>query len=203
MSGPTESNRAENAVFHSIPGTPVDQETTVSNSTLQLKTYTAKNFLCTENIDRADSTVKEIFDMMFGLDIRVMDRPLDDSGKIEPDDKTAIVGFSGSLRGSCQLRINHVTAQSIASAMLGGTPIADGDESLNDALGELCNMLAGGWKNGIADLAAACALSPPTIVSGLDYKIHMARPSTKLCRTYQFGSHTLHLTLYREVGSQS
>jgi chemotaxis protein CheX len=175
----------------------------VSDSTLQLKIYPAKSFLTTENINRADSTVKEIFDMMFGLDIRVIDCPLDDDGQSEPDDKTAIVGFSGSLRGSCQLRINHLAAHSIASAMLGGTPIADEDESLNDALGELCNMLAGGWKNGIADLAAACALSPPTIVSGLDYKIHMAKPSSKLCRTYQFGPHTLHLTLYREVGSPS
>jgi chemotaxis protein CheX len=177
----------------------------VSDSTLQLKTYPAKNFLSTENIDRADSTVKEIFDMMFGLDICVVDSPLDldNDGNTGPDEKTAIVGFSGSLRGSCQLRINRLAAHSIASAMLGGMPIADGDESLNDALGELCNMLAGGWKNGIADLAAACALSPPTIVSGLDYKIHMAKPSSKLCRTYQFGPHTLHLTLYREVGSPS
>lgn len=175
----------------------------MSDLTLQVKPYPAKNFLCAENVNRADSTVKEIFDVMFGLDILVIDAPLDDDGQIEPDDRTAIVGFSGSLRGSCQLRISHLAAHSIASAMLGGTPIADEDESLNDALGELCNMLAGGWKNGIADLAAACALSPPTIVSGLDYKIHMAKPSTKLCRTYQFGPHIIHLTFYREVGSRA
>ncbi|HEV2646460.1 MAG TPA: chemotaxis protein CheX [Acidobacteriaceae bacterium] len=174
----------------------------MSDSTLELKSSPAKNFLSTENITRADSTVKEVFDMMFGLEIKVLDADLDDSGQIQSDDKTAIVGFSGSLRGSCQLRINHQAAYSIASAMLGGTPIAEGDESLNDALGELCNMLAGGWKNGIADFASGCALSPPTIVSGLDYKIHMARPSTKLCRTYQFGPHTVHLSLYKEVGAQ-
>ena len=175
----------------------------MSDSALQLKAHPAKNFLCTENISRADSTVKEIFDMMFGLEIRVIDCPLDDDGQIEPDDKTAIVGFSGSLRGSCQLRINQLAAHSIASAMLGGIPVADDNESLNDALGELCNMLAGGWKNGIANLSAACALSPPTIVSGLDYKIHMAKPSEKLCRTYQFGPHTVHLTFYREIRTRS
>ncbi|HEV2618751.1 MAG TPA: chemotaxis protein CheX [Acidobacteriaceae bacterium] len=174
----------------------------MSNCT-QWKPSPAKDFLSAENIDRADATVKEIFDMMFALDIRSMDAPLDDDGEFGPDDKTAIVGFSGSLRGCCQVRMNRLAAHTVALAMLGGLPVAEGDEPLNDALGELCNMLAGGWKNGIADVAAACALSSPTIISGFDYKIHMARPSTKLCRTYQFGAHMLHLTLYREIGSQT
>jgi chemotaxis protein CheX len=156
------------------------------------------NFISSENADRADSTVKEIFDMMFGLDIRPVDLLPEDQDQTEPDERTAIVGFSGSLRGSCQLRISRIAAQSIASAMLGGPPTDVSDESLNDALGELCNMLAGGWKNGIPDLSARCALSSPTIISGCDYKIYMAKPSSKLCRTYQFGPHSLHLTLYRE-----
>jgi chemotaxis protein CheX len=170
----------------------------VSDSTLQLKASPAGTFLSPINIERADATVKEIFEMMFGLEINVLTRALDDDGQGEPDERTAIIGFSGSLRGSCQLRLNGPAAQSITSAMLGETSVANTDESVNDAIGELCNMLAGGWKNGIANLSSACILSSPTIISGLDYKIHIAKPSSKLCRTYQFGPHTLRLTLYRE-----
>lgn len=185
-------------VHRSKPAKTNDEETKVPDSTLQLNTYSAKEFFSVENADRADSTVKEIFDMMFGLDICVIDLPPDSNRATELDERTAIVGFSGSLRGSCQLRLSRDAAQSIASAMLGETTTAVSDESLNDALGELCNMLAGGWKNGIADLASACALSSPTIVSGFDYKIHMVKPSSRLSRTYRFGSHMLHLTFYRE-----
>ena len=61
-----------------------------------------------------------------------------------------------------------------------------GDDSINDALGELCNMLAGGWKNEVPGLSSECALSPPTVISGRDYKVHLSKPSVKLSRIYQF-----------------
>ena len=43
---------------------------------------------------------------------------------------------------------------------------------LPDALGEICNMVAGNFKNKIAGLAEGCLLSPPTVVSGSDYNLH-------------------------------
>ena len=141
----------------------------------------------------------EIFKMMFDFDIKAMDLPSDACPPPVLDERTAIVkqSFSGAMRGSCQIRISVLAAKSIASAMLGGVPIDD-DDSINDALGELCNMLAGGWKNGVPSLSSACALSPPTVISGHDYKVHMSKPSSKLSRRYRFGAHALHLTLYRE-----
>jgi chemotaxis protein CheX len=155
-------------------------------------------FGSSENLKRLDTTVIEIFDMMFGLSIAV-----DPGGPLPPqpndvDERTAIVGFSGSMRGSCLIRTKDGAATAIASAMLGEAPLDGDDESINDALGELCNMLAGGWKNRIPDLASDCSLSPPTIVVGHNYKIQMSKPSSRLCRTYTFGDHTLDLTLYRE-----
>jgi chemotaxis protein CheX len=157
-----------------------------------------EEFASCENLHRFDAAVKEIFDMMFGLGVAAnphcsYPRQPDESGE-----RTAIVGFSGSMRGSCQIRIGRAAAESIASAMLGGAPLDGNDDSINDALGELCNMLAGGWKNGIPDLSSDCSLSPPTIIAGLDYKIQMSKASSKLCRTYKFGDHTMDLTLYRE-----
>jgi chemotaxis protein CheX len=166
-------------------------------------TSCAVEFGSDENLNRVDSAVKEIFDMMFGLGIIANPHcpfPCQDR---ELDERTAIVGFSGSMRGSCQIRIGRAAAESIASAMLGGIELDGNDESINDALGELCNMLAGGWKNGIADHSSECSLSPPTIVAGMDYKVHMTRPASKLCRTYNFGEFKLDLILYQEESPSS
>jgi chemotaxis protein CheX len=170
----------------------------MSDSAGVLKSYGTEDFLSVENLDRADAVVAEVFEMMFGFDIKVVDLTSHGCPLPDLDERTAIVGFSGSMRGSCQIRISVIAARAIASAMLGGIPIDDDDDSVNDALGELCNMLAGGWKNCVPSLSSECALSPPTVISGRDYKVHMSKPSAKLSRRYQFDTHMLHLTLYRE-----
>jgi CheY-specific phosphatase CheX len=41
-----------------------------------------------------------------------------------------------------------------------------------DALGEVCNMVAGNFKNKIAGLAEGCMLSPPTVITGNNYSLH-------------------------------
>jgi chemotaxis protein CheX len=170
----------------------------MSNSTAELKSYRAEDFLSPENLDLADATVTEIFKLMFGFDIMAVEPPISGVVPIAGSERTAIVGFSGAMRGSCQVRISTIAAQSIASAMLGGVPIDEDDDSINDALGELCNMLAGGWKNGVPELSSECALSPPTVISGCDYKVHVSKPSINLSRIYQFDAHMLYLTLCRE-----
>ena len=169
----------------------------MSDPSTVLKPYGAEDFLSTENLYRADDAVTEIFAMMFGLKIQAIEGPVLDHPSPQLDDLTAIVGFSGAMRGSCQIRISSAAAQSIASAML-GAPIKDDDDSINDAVGELCNMFAGGWKNGIPELSSECALSPPTVISGHHYKVHVRKPSAMLSRTYQFDSHALYLTLHCE-----
>ncbi len=165
-------------------------------TSVEPKSYRAEEFLSPHNLDRADATVTEIFNLMFGFDIKAIE--LVTLTQIDCDERTAVVGFSGAMRGSCQIRTSTRAAQSIASAMLGGIPIDEEDDSINDALGELCNMLAGGWKNGVPELSSECALSPPTVISGRNYKVHISKPSVSLSRTYQFNAHTLFLTLYRE-----
>jgi chemotaxis protein CheX len=161
-----------------------------------LETYRAEDFLSLENLRRADEIVVEVFGTMFGFDIKMVDAADADLRDGEAVARTAVVGFSGALRGSCQIRMTSAAATSVASAMA-GIPIDDGD-SIDDALGELCNMLAGGWKNGIAALSCDCALSPPTVISGRDYKVHFRKPSWQLSRSYQWDLHMLHLTLSRE-----
>jgi|GEM_PF-590383 len=173
----------------------------MSITSVEPKAYRADQFLSSHNLDRADATVIEIFNLMFGFEIKVIEFAADGEIQAECDERTAVVGFSGAMRGSCQIRTTTCAARSIASAMLGGIPIDAEDDSINDALGELCNMLAGGWKNGVPELSSECALSPPTVIAGRSYKVHVSKPSVNFSRAYRFNSHTLFLTLYREESS--
>jgi chemotaxis protein CheX len=175
----------------------VEKEIAMSESRSTSESFQVEDFLSVVNRDRADKTVSEIFRMMLGFEANAVDAAAPDLPSSGLDEKTAIVGFSGSMRGSCHIRINSLAAVTLASAMLGGTPVDDND-SIDDALGELCNMLAGGWKNCVPSLSSACALSPPTVISGSDYKVHTNKPSEKLSRTYQFDIHRFQLTLSRE-----
>src|SRR5271163_610240 len=111
----------------------------MSCSILSPKPYGAAQFLSPVNMGRADASVVEVFSMMFGFDIQVVDSATSDPQPSETDETTAVVGFSGAMRGSCQIRMNPPAARSIASAML-GMPVEEDDDSIDDAVGELCNM---------------------------------------------------------------
>ena len=49
-----------------------------------------------------------------------------------------------------------------------------------DALGEVCNMVAGNFKHKIVGLAQGCMLSPPTVITGSDYNLHSTADSPTL-----------------------
>jgi chemotaxis protein CheX len=163
-------------------------------SMLVTKSYLAEDFLSQENLDRADETVFEVFAQMLGLPVAVAPPPIPEIGT--GDERTAIVGYSGAMRGMCEVQMNQQSATAVASAML-GMPVDD-EASLDDAVGEICNMIAGGWKDRIESLSSNCMISPPTVITGRTYKVHMSRPSIKMMRCYCFGGNHVFLTLRRE-----
>jgi chemotaxis protein CheX len=54
--------------------------------------------------------------------------------------------------------------------MLGET--VDSQDQVADALGEICNMVAGNFKNKLAGTDERCMLSVPTVISGEEYSFH-------------------------------
>ncbi len=156
--------------------------------------YSTEHFRSDENLQLMDETVAEVFGMMLGHETRVVEEREDEKSERQ----TAIVGFSGALRGCCEVRMNSMAARTVTSAMLGAPLVDAKDPSIGDAVGEICNMLAGGWKNRIPALASTCALSPPTIISGSDYIVKLGTPSIKFVRTYLFGEETMKITMQCE-----
>jgi chemotaxis protein CheX len=59
----------------------------------------------------------------------------------------------------------------MACKMLGLGP-NEVDQHMWDAVGEVCNMVAGNFKNKLVGLSEHCMLSVPTVITGADYCLH-------------------------------
>jgi chemotaxis protein CheX len=138
-----------------------------------------------------NASVEEVFHMMLGVDCRRYSGPVEVG---EPESVTAVVGFGGLLSGACVFRSGASTAIKIASHMT-GMEFAEVDDTVQDGIGELCNMLAGAWKGKVPDLAANCGLSIPTVITGRDYNIHVQAPEFKLHHTYHFDDASFEITI--------
>jgi chemotaxis protein CheX len=101
------------------------------------------------------------------------------------DDVTAMVGLAGQLCGVLSVRCDGKAAALMTSKML-GVPLDKVGADVSDALGEVCNMVAGNFKNKIAGLAEGCMLSPPTVVTGSDYSLHSLAESPGLAISLLF-----------------
>jgi chemotaxis protein CheX len=86
-------------------------------------------------------------------------------------DVTAMVGLAGQLCGVLSVCCGEKAAALMTSRML-GVPLDKAGDDVSDALGEVCNMIAGNFKNKIAGLGDGCMLSPPTVITGSDYDLH-------------------------------
>jgi chemotaxis protein CheX len=113
-------------------------------------------------LDAVDAAVTDVFTNM-------LQQPCVAAGQPSPADCSAIVSakvvFSGALEGRCIVLLSVASAERFTDALLG--PGGDWDnEMVDDAVGELCNMIAGGWKRRLGPLAATCQLSVPCVSRG-------------------------------------
>jgi chemotaxis protein CheX len=90
-----------------------------------------------------------------------------------------MVGLAGQVCGVVTVRCASKSATQMASKMLGLDPATAGPE-MWDAMGEICNMVAGNFKNKITGMGDGCMLSVPTVITGADYSLHSLTDSGKI-----------------------
>jgi chemotaxis protein CheX len=130
-------------------------------------------------IDRLDSAVSEVFEMMLARGCS----PTEECRSVELPISARIL-FSGAIHGECVLVASRSFAQITAEALLGSASAPD-DPMVEDAVGELCNMIAGGWKSKLGSVEASCCISPPTI--SIQKPIEEQHPrNAGFCRFYSF-----------------
>jgi chemotaxis protein CheX len=114
----------------------------------------------------------EVFEMMAAVRPEIIALPTEDS----QGELTAMVGMAGALCGMTTLRCSRSMAARFASQMLGGDATSN-LSTAQDALGEMCNMIAGNFKGKVSNLADHCMLSVPTVITGGDYSLSTLEPS--------------------------
>ena len=138
-----------------------------------------------------DSSVEEVFALMMGVNCS---RALAEMPSYHEESVTAVVGFGGLLSGACVFKLASRTAIRLA-ALMTGIEFGEVDDTVKDAIGEICNMLAGAWKGKVPELAAHCGLSVPAVITGRDYNLHVQAPEFQLHHLYAFDNETFAVTI--------
>lgn len=114
--------------------------------------------------------VQEVFTTMVGVE-DLLHLPLQVDPKTHFNDCiTAMVGFAGLFNGLVSLHVPQKLALSFTSSML-GMEVDELNDDVNDALGEIANMIAGSFKHHLSTDGHEVRLSTPSIITGKEYFI--------------------------------
>jgi chemotaxis protein CheX len=134
-------------------------------------------------------TALEVFSTMVGGSIAFCaDARLPVAGGL-----TGMIGIAGPLSATLSLRCSLQTATAMASHML-AVPPQDAATQKSDAVGEICNIVAGYFKAKIGH-GEGCLLSVPTVVMGTNYKICSLREELQIKLPLLYESETALITL--------
>ena len=137
-----------------------------------------------------EQAAREVFQIMLGCRLEgPMPPPATESFEF-----TSMVGLAGELCGVLTLRCSAKSAMRITSIML-GTEITRPDEQMWDAVGELCNVIAGNFKNKIPGVADRCMLSVPTVITGTNYNYYSLADAACLKLTFGFEGEIVSVSL--------
>ena len=137
-----------------------------------------------------DSAGVEVFTMMVGTVLGSADEAV----LPRVADYTSMIGLAGDLCGVLSFRCSNSSAALIAAKMLGSTEDTSA-ECIRDALGEICNMVAGAFKAHVMDIIDQCFLSVPMVVSGKDYEMHPLADGLRIQVSRSFEGALIWMTL--------
>ena len=116
------------------------------------------------------SAVTAIFSTMLGMNMRPV--PLESGFANGETHIAGAVGFVGRLSGVVYVFTTVSFARRITATLLGleEAEIKE-DEMINDAMGEMANMLVGHIKSRITDRGMPCVLTIPSVVRGSNFSV--------------------------------
>lgn len=104
------------------------------------------------------------------------------------------IGFIGATNGIFYLCMTDDFAAWATGQILGMSPAeveAHGPDVLKDAMGEITNMTAGGFKNELSDHGFPCKLTLPTIVRGRHIGVAAIKSAMRFIFEFDCGGHRL------------
>jgi len=125
------------------------------------------NPLTTEMVDTYKTAlmaaIREIFTTMLAIRISQVE------GRTTPEPHvSSLIGLAGNFSGVLTLHFSESTACQVATGLL-GVKLLKLDETVRDAIGELANMVAGGFKKALSRDKEMFKVSIPSVIQGLQY----------------------------------
>jgi chemotaxis protein CheX len=120
------------------------------------------------------SAIKEIFASMLGERISQTANRTTTTPHV-----SSLIGLAGKFSGVITLHFSETAACKIATGLL-GIPLEQLDETVRDAIAELANMVAGGFKKAMSRDEEMFKVSIPSVIQGMSYSTRGSTNSEQL-----------------------
>lgn len=148
--------------------------------------------------DHLRRSVKMVFFNMVGMELE-MDYPLQEPVTYFACSVSAMVGMAGKCSGLVGLHVPQELAAAVTAALLGLDTGDVVEEDINDAVGELANIVAGEMKILLSKSVGPLPLSTPSIIAGKEYTIEVISDSSAIVVPFEIDGHRLVATVQIEV----
>ncbi|RNC71816.1 MAG: chemotaxis protein CheX [Desulfuromonadales bacterium] len=165
--------------------------------------YTVKETTVTEEelVGHIVGSIKNIFSTMIFIDDIADDYPLEKPESHFTCSISGMVGLGGDVSGMVGIHIPEEFAKIATASMLGmEVSEIESDGDVNDAVGEITNMLAGEMKMLFTGKGLAACLSTPSIVAGKEYTVEVVSSGTAVVVPFTHAGHRFLATLQIEGG---
>jgi chemotaxis protein CheX len=139
---------------------------------------------------RLEEAAQEVFELMVNVSLKRRDA----QAGSEAFELCAMVGMAGDICGVLSLRCSGYGGRRIALSML-RRAVSEVDSNVLDAVGEVCNTIAGSFKAKIPGYSDGCLLSLPTVINGWNYVVHMLRECERIVVPVEMDNEPLSITL--------
>ena len=134
--------------------------------------------------DLLKPAVAEVFSTMLKMDARPV--PFIEEDTPQKVQVVGSIGLTGKVSAVVYLLMSETLARKITGNLLGlSDREIDGPELVNDAVGELTNMIVGYTKTRLCDMGLGCAMTPPSVIRGLELKVAGGSHSTSQKLSFQ------------------
>lgn len=128
--------------------------------------------------ERVIESTMEIFSSMVMMEVEVVGSVGSESPPLE-NSISGVVGLAGTHRGVLAIHLPFDVAMKITTAFL-GMAVEEMNEDVEDAVGELANMLGGSIKAILSEKGRDIDLSLPTTILGRLYEFQPTKPAEKI-----------------------
>ena len=129
------------------------------------------------------AATREIFTTMVMMDIDVATEVSEEYGRLE-NTITGVIGLAGTHKGVLAVHIPYAVAFAITGNFL-GIELQEINEDVEDAIGEIANMLGGNVKGILSEKGRDIELSLPSTISGSEYDFHSIKGAEKTVIPFQ------------------